>query len=291
MKQNKQYAINRLFFFFIIIGILLGVTTVPMAMEELSLGIIMGIMAACTLITPFILMPTYYAFDKEGVTLCYLLLPSERYLWKNVTAVTVHIDPKSMGLANFFLLEGTSEGTRRFYMDSHIRKSGRTKRLLEKYWHKKIGGYYFAELKSKSKRRLEKEELATKAHLTDEIVQTERNARAEARRVLQPLSVKAEELGLSLNYEFLFLTSDLELHKRRPTSDYDYTAAIELSLPEESDEARILCLDARLLQVHLTKKAYQGTEIENALVQMEDELEKAFTKIRKYGFEQYLTRH
>lgn len=291
MNNKKQYAINRLFFFFMIIGALLGVTAIPVAMEEISLGIIMGVMAAGILVTPFLLMPTYYVFDNEGVTLAYLLLPSERYLWANVTSVTVHIDPKSMGLANFFLLEGQVEGKHRFYMDSHIRKSGRTKRLLEKYWHKKINGYYFAELKSKLKRRVEKEELATKLHLANEVIPMERQMRAEARKVLKPLCDKAEELGLSLNYEFLFLTSDLELHKRRPVSGYDYTAEIELSLPGETDEGRILCMDVRLLQVRLLRKGYFGTVYDNAFENLEGELNQAFAKIQKNGFEKHLTRH
>ena len=119
----------------------------------------------------------------------------------------------------------------------------------------------------------------------------ERKMRAEARKVLQPLAAKAEELGLCLNYEFLYLTSDLELHKRRPAASYDYTATVELSLPDETAEERILCMDAKLLQVQLTKKGYCGSDHEFALDQMEGELKKAFEKIQNYGFEKYLTRH
>ena len=161
MKNKHQYALNRLFFCFILIGLFFAVTVAPLAMEEISLGIIMGMIATGLLVTPLILMPYCYRFDTDGITLRYLFVKNERYLWKNVRTVTVHTESKSIGVSNYFELEANPEGNRLFYMEGHVRKSGRTQRLLETYWQKKITGYYYEELKSKLTRRLEKEELAT----------------------------------------------------------------------------------------------------------------------------------
>ena len=142
IKKKRQFALNRLFNHLIIVGlILLWVSIECFADKDFAYGIGFGIASLLFIILTSIFTPFCYSFDEDGVSLCYVFLPTERYLWKNVsfiyvlntstTARTYFID---VFYATVFLIGGENEGEDRFYMKGHIRKSFRTKRLLEKYW-------------------------------------------------------------------------------------------------------------------------------------------------------------
>lgn len=72
----------------------------------------------------------------------YVFLPNERYLWRNIRAIEVSDDGTNSSqspwfdllFGKVFAISGHVEGELHFYMNGHIRKSWRTKRLLEEYW-------------------------------------------------------------------------------------------------------------------------------------------------------------
>lgn len=291
MKNTRRFAFNHLFLRFVIIGALFLVGAIPLTAQDPTPGILLLLIALGFLSFPAIFMPFYYHFDTEGVTFVYLFLHNERYLWKNVASVTENTEnglTHDLLFSGYYQIEGANEGKHSPYMEGKIRKSPRCKRLLEAYYTGRIQGDPTKELRTLAQRRAETEERITKQHLTDEIIPMEREKRAEVRRLVLPLAAEAESLGLSLQTEFLYITPDLREYNSRPHGGYSYTALIKIGYPEETDEARILCLEAELIRVHLDKKAYIGTPNPTSVKKLYKALDDVFAKIRKNGFVYYL---
>ena len=81
MNSDKrvQLACNR----FLIYGMLLGGFFAWMAVDYIQEGTIgagigSGVVALGVIVIVLLLMPWGYRFDQKGITICYLLLPSER---------------------------------------------------------------------------------------------------------------------------------------------------------------------------------------------------------------------
>ena len=153
MKNKKEIAFNKLFFLFVILGVIsLAVGFVVTGEEISAFGIGCIIVGLVFLTGGSIMAPCCYCFDSDGVTCYYVFLPKERYLWKNIRNICVKRDGYSeseileMIFSYVFEIKGKAEGKQHFYMQGQISRSFRTKRLIEKYWHKGISG-----LKSKKK--------------------------------------------------------------------------------------------------------------------------------------------
>ncbi len=288
MNKKHTTAFNKLFLLFCLLGIVFVGGAAALLMTELSLGIIAMVIAATFLVVPVVLMPLCYRFDNESVSFVYIFLPTERYLWQNVKAVTVHMESGHFGgivFDSYFQLDGKVEGKALFYKEGRIRKSSRTQKLLEQYWQGKIVGFYTSEIKTMAQRKADAEQRASKEHITDEIVPLEREKRAEARRLLNPLVAEAEKQNLSLSFSFYFITPDLTEHTVRPPKDYHYTVVVSLCRPEENDDSRILTVDAELLHVRLHRRGYRGVSMDNALKNLAGILEDTLQKAQKNGFE------
>lgn len=186
-----------------------------------------------------------------------------------------------------FDIHGDVQGKERLYMEGHIRKSRRTKRLPEKYWDGTIIGYWWEDVKHWWDKRVAKKEKVIKQHLTDEIAPMERNARAEARAVIAPFVDRAVQLGLDLRIKYLYVTKEREEQNSRPAADYTYMAYMEISRPGETDEDKIVCVSADLLYVRLGKTAYRGVENKAALSELTETLTTAMTEICNKGLDAY----
>ena len=290
MNKKHTTAFNKLFLLFCLMGIVFVTGAAALMLSTVSLGILAGAIALTFLAVPMILMPLCYRFDEEGVSFVYLLLPNERYLWTNIDSVTVHMESGHFGgmvFDSYFQLHGKVEGKDLFYKEGRIRKSSRTKLLLEQYWHGTIFGFYSSELKTLAQRRADAEQRASKEHITDEIVPMEREKRAEARRLLNPLVAEAEKLNLNLSFSFYFITPDLTEHTERPPKDYHYTVVVSLARPDEADAHRILTVDAELLHVRLHRRGYRGVAMDSALKNLETVLTDTLKKVQKNGFESF----
>ena len=156
MKKRKQFALNKLFNFCVVFGLFFAYCSIVCFQDnDATLGLVFGAIALAFIVLPAMFTPYCYTFDSEGVSLRYIFLPTERYLWKDIHAIevedisTYNSDEAIVYLfyAIVFSIKGTNVGKRRFYMNGHIRKSLRTKYLLEKYWDGTITGYMFEDTK------------------------------------------------------------------------------------------------------------------------------------------------
>lgn len=144
MKEKQEFARNRWFNLFALFGIVFARLTVWSLSGkdvELKMAFLFGIIAAVLLLSGFVFSPFCYSFDSEGVSACYLFFSNERYLWPNISSITVEVDNYDIEyrLLDFlfsqtFRIKGIPEGPKRFYMRGCICKTRRTKRLLTKYW-------------------------------------------------------------------------------------------------------------------------------------------------------------
>lgn len=294
--MRKQYARNKLFNLWMILGLICaGISIDSFGSSDLAWTIIFGVLALLFLIATPLLTPAFYAFDAEGVSLCYAFYPTERYLWKDIYAIEVEDrDHGTGGRAGIFsILElfysvvftiyGKNVGISRPYMNGHIRKSIRTKHLLEKYWDGTITGYLLEDIKNRIQQRRNKKVAHVQAHLTDEIVPMEREIRAYAREWLSPFAEQAKQQDFELKTEYLYITSDFDKLKSRPQKGYTYSLTVELSLPNETDEERICVISVDLLYVRLGKTAYRGVKNEHAEEEVRlalDEGLKAVSKLK-----------
>lgn len=297
MKNKKQYALNKLFNTLVILGLILAWGSIYYFIHnDYALGFGFGAAALIFIVLPSIFTPYCYAFDSEGVSICYVFLPKERYLWKNIRAIevedkTINYSSKSnifdFLFATVFSIEGAPVGKRRFYMDGHIRKSFRTKYLLEKYWDGTITGYMFEDLKNWFNKRKAKKQAEIKEHLTDEVAPMEQEMRRQAKDLLKPFVAEAKQYNLEIKSKYYYITSDGEELHYRPKENYTFTLISEISRFNERDENRIVTLSIDLLYVRLGKTAYRA--VKNELI--EEEFKYTFSdtlnEIYKSGIEAY----
>jgi len=255
-----------------------------------------GLVGLILIVLPAIFTPYCYAFDSEGVSLCYVFLPVERYLWKDIHAIEVEdiklgtasrVTIFDFFYASVFSIKGTNVGESRFYMNGHIRKSFRTKRLLEKYWDGTITGYLFEDAKKWIDKRKAKKHSQIKAHLTDEVVAMEREIRAETRELLKPFIAQAKQYNLDIKEKYFYITEDFEELKSRPKEGYTYTLVAEISHFNETDQNRIVVVSVDLLYVRLGKTVYRGVKNKHIKEELEFTFSDVLNEINKNGIEVY----
>ncbi len=292
--MKRQIALNKLFNILIISGVVCGIGTYLLALEgELLFAILCAVFGLALILGAAVATPACYLFDEEGVSFCYVLRLNERYLWSNVHSINEEYiaTGKSSAIdvfyASVFKIEGQVEGKERPYMKGHMRKSFRTKYLLKKYWDGRIEGGFFDGIIEWARKRRMKNTGEVKEYLTDEVGHMEYNVRLKAEEWLKPFFAQAEQFGLELRSEYLYVTDDFEEYENRPDGEYTYVMRVEIARPNDTDENRMLYLWADLLYVRLGKDAYRGVENKKALKEFGLEFSETFNEIKEIGFEEY----
>jgi len=290
MAKKREIALNRVFNFSVIIGIVFILISVELFSENdykwalgfLAAGVI--VIACAALFTPYC-----YSFDDEGISLCYVLLPKERYLWKDIRSIEVEDTGGSERFILDFLftmvfaIEGECVGKRMFYMQGHVRKTLRTKRLFEKYWDGNITGYLFEGLK----KRINKRNSKKLTYSTEEIVPMEREVRAETRELIKPYIAQAMQYDLDLKTRYVYITDDFDESNSRPNDNYTYTLLIEISHFNETDENRIVEIGVDLLHVRLGKTSFRGIKSKNIQKDIDESIPEVLDEIVKNGIDVY----
>lgn len=295
MNERKQIALNKLFSLYMVVGFLFwGGAIGSFIQNDTAFGLGLSAVALLFTVLPAIFIPFCYAFDREGVSLCYIFLPVERYLWKDIHAIEVEntsTSSKSIIIEIFyayvFAIKGTNVGKTRFYMEGHVSKSFRTKKLFEKYWDGTITGYLFEDTKERINARRTKKQKRIKAHLTDEIVPMEREIRAKAREWLGPFVAQAKHYDLEIKTKYLYITEDLEELNSRPQKGYTYMLLAEIARFGETDENRNVVVSVDLLFVRLGKTAYRGVQNAHAKKELDNIFSDVLNEICKNGIEVY----
>lgn len=145
MKTNKEFALNKSFFLFVLLGVFVLSLGCYIIIDKVNAGSIgICLIGLFLLIGGMIKEPLCYGFDENGITLYFVLYPKEIYLWKNIRKIKNtkgYSGSKpilSMIFSNVYEISGKPEGKKHFFECGTISKSFRIKKLLEKYWHKKI---------------------------------------------------------------------------------------------------------------------------------------------------------
>lgn len=296
MNKRKNYALNKLFNFCMVLGLLVAFGAKELLEEKsFAWGLGFGVAALLIMLPPAIFTPYCYAFDGEGISLCYIFLPVERYLWKDIYAIEVedkfctshHLVLIEFFYENVFSIKGANVGKNRFYMTGHVRKSFRTKHLFEKYWDGTITGYLFEDVKKWVDKRRAKKQAYIKSHLTDEVVSMEREIRSEVREWLSPFAEKAKLCDLDIKASYVYITHDFDELNSRPDEGYTYTLVMEIAHFNETDENRIVIVNVDLLYVRLGKISYRGVKNKNAKEELESSLSTVLDEISKIGIDTY----
>ena len=298
MNNKREIALNKLFNVCIISGLLLARVCVEFILGKfVGLAIGTGIATLLLIILPTLFTPYCYSFDSEGVSLCYVFLPTERYLWKDIQAIEVEYNGTSIKgrldvvfdifYASVFSIIGNNVGESRFYMQGYIRKSFRTKHLLEKYWDGEITGYLFEGAKKWFIKQRELRQTHIREHFTDEIVPMERDIRASARHWLNPFVAQAKQYGLDVKSKYIYITEDLKKSRSRPKEAYTYTLVAEIAHPDETDKSRVVDVSVDLLYVRLGRTAYRGVPNPHAEEEFRFYMTEVLDEIGKNGLAAY----
>ena len=299
MKTRRHIVLDRMAFIYVIFGILFGEFFVAFIQEaEVFLCILFGV-PTIALLVGLVMTPCYYIFDNEGVTLGYLFLPRERYLWGNIREIEIEFDPLFSGgnssrvcfflilARRVFSISGYVEGERKFYMKGRVRKTFRTKRLFEKYWDGTITGYFWDDAKSWWNKKRKKQQHKAKS-ITKEVIEIENQARGKAKDIVAPYHNEAMQYGFEMRKRFVYVTEKHEELNSRPPQGYTYTMMLEVSRPGEMDEDKIWCVDIDLVYVRVGKSSYKGIENKHAAEEMGFWLRDALEGIKNQEFESWL---
>lgn len=294
MKIKKKYALNKLFNICMVLGVFFGLVSWLLLQdgESFAMGIGMAVVALLFIVLPTFFTPYCYAFDSAGVSFLYVFVPTERYLWKDIHAVEADYDNfGTYDIWDFFFSEvfhliGKNLGKKRFYMKGNMRKSFRTKRLLEQYWDGEIEGLFWEDAKEWLSKRRGKKQAESKEYLTDEIAPMEREAQEKAEKWVAPFQQKAKEFGLALAIRYLYINDAFDELTSRPGGRYVYTLLATISLPGETNESRMVEFSVDLVFVRIGKGAYRGVENEMAQEEL-NELGAVLDEIHKEGIDIY----
>ena len=295
IKGERELALNKLFNFCLVWGLIFAAGSIGFFRDgDHPWGLGLGIAALLFIVLGAIFTPYCYAFDRDGVSLCYVFLPVERYLWNDIRAIEVEDtrDTAKTTLFDFFYayvfsIKGTNVGKYRFYMTGHIRKSFRTKYLLEKYWDGPITGYLFEDVKKWAHKRKTKKQSQKKAHLTDEIVPMEREIRAETREWLKPFIAQAKQYDLDIKANYFYSTKDFKELTSRPPEGYTYTLVAEIAHVNETHQDRTVLVDVDLLYVRLGKTSYRGVKNKNRKEELNFTFSDVLKEIHENGIDVY----
>ncbi len=293
--MKKQYALNKLFNFCILVGLFFGWGSIDFFLEgDIPWGLGFAIIALLFIVPASIFTPYCYAFDSEGVSFCYIFLPVERYLWDDIRdiKVTYNLDFSNDDIFDFlfdnvFGIRGTTVGPRKFYMNGHIRKTFRTKYLLEKYWDGEITGYTFERFQKWKRERKRQKQTDAQMYLTAEVIPMEQEARELTREWIKPYVTQAEQHNLYIKTNYYFVTKDFEELNSRPKEGYTYTLVAEIARFHEKDEDRIVVLSFDLVYVRLGKTAYRGVKNEHLQEEFQLTFSEVLNDIYKNGIEAY----
>ena len=294
MKNKKQFALNKLFNFCLVLGLLCAWCSINFFCDnDKAWGWGFFVASLIFIVPASIFTPFCYSFDTEGVSLCYIFLPTERYLWKDIYSIEVEVKSFDSSRASLFELfyafvfsiNGTNVGKKRFYMNGHIRKSFRTKYLLEKYWDGTITGYLLEDVKKWFSKRSKKKQTQIKTYLTDEVVALEKEAKAETSEWLKPFTAQAKQYDFDIKSKYLYVTNDFEDLNYRPNKGYTYTLVSEIARFNETDETRIVEVSVDLVYVRLGKSAYRGVKNKHLKEELESNFSDVLNEIMQNGIE------
>ncbi|MBE6542981.1 MAG: hypothetical protein E7675_01130 [Ruminococcaceae bacterium] len=286
IKAPRQFAMDKQFNAFVVLG-LATIALGAFSFDENDIGFFVFLMLLGTFFIAggAFAIPYGYFFDKDGVSVMYVFYSEERYLWRNIYYIMATYDSLSsrnpildLVFSQVFEIGGDVEGKHRFYMNGHIRKSRRTRKLIEKYWDGRIT----KEGENTKKKSKKAKELKL---LSDEVAALERQVRAESRRWVEAFKGKAESLGLEIRSEYIYITPNFDERKSRPNSPYKYTMILEICNIGEKDEDKIILIDADLINVRLGKRAYRGVINKKAEAEFYSIMEQTLDEIRKNGIE------
>lgn len=294
--EKKQIATNKWFNYYIFIGVfMLIMGFVFIDTEEKSIGILGFVCCLISFSLAIISEPFCYVFDSEGVSLLYVFHKKERYLWKNIRFIKVGYESVYSSWRSkvitpshtTFDIDGDVEGEERRYMKHYIRKSIRTKHLIEKYWDGTVTGYELENVKKKFEKWQGKKQKQIDAHFTDEAVKSERKVRAKIREATKACVENAKSYNIDIKVKFFYVISSGEELTSRPDENYRYTACAEISYIGETDEDRIVETDEDLLFVRFGKTGYKCTENKKSAESFAQTLEEVVATICEKGIEFY----
>jgi hypothetical protein len=184
--------------FGLLAGNVVAAISVALLIERDGAGWIGLILALILLSVAIFITPVLYLFDKDGVNCVYFVFSNERYLWNQISSISLEMDSGRYN-GRFYQIKGRPQGERKKHMNGEIRKTIRTKRLLHRYYNGTIEG------ESSWKGFRSKQKKVQSASIdADEVMTMEREMRARVKEALVPIVDRARVNDLAISVEYLY---------------------------------------------------------------------------------------
>jgi len=290
---KKEIAFNKLFWLFEIVGAVFAEMSVAFCRDDdFAVAYICAAFCFFMCVLPVVFIPFFYLFDTDGVTLCYIFLPNERYLWKNIYGIEV----RSVGSSDvsifdiifrIYKIDGYVEGKNRFYMIGEVAKSTRTKKLIGKYWDGQVEGYFFDNANSWIAKNFGRKKIQKKGLVIDDALEAERAARKDVSACINMFTDRVGQYNLVMMPEYTYVTRDFEESASRPLERYTYKVTVNISELNETNKERIVSWSEDLVYVRITKTAYRAVKKRGAINSLSETLEIILDEIGKNGFKSF----
>lgn len=138
MNMKKTLVNGRLLFMVILFSLLIILGAVAWSPDDWAENVFMIGLGTVLVIGTFLLLPCAYRFDEHGVTLYYGFVIRTRAEWKEIRYVREQFGGASFPWWSEYCIGGFSAKFP-LYREGRLPKTKKTTKLLQTYWHKKIG--------------------------------------------------------------------------------------------------------------------------------------------------------
>ena len=137
--KKRQIAINTHLWFPIVIFAIFVLIAISCAAEQNTGAAIGFFMATLLPLFAFLVSPMYYVFSEESVEVVYLWGQKEEIEWDSIKSIHLLGSWVSRGDASpHFHIAYPTNKKRLFFMNGDISKTGKTKKLIKKYYKKDV---------------------------------------------------------------------------------------------------------------------------------------------------------
>ncbi len=137
-ENKNEIALNTHLFLYLFIFAFFQLFADISPLEHDVIGAIVFVLFNVCIIFVFFISPLYFVFDECSVTIVYHFGQRESILWRDILSVYIKDKRIGKGILTNYVFNYPRKEQRKFFIRGEIPKTRKTKKLIEKYYKKKI---------------------------------------------------------------------------------------------------------------------------------------------------------
>ena len=190
MRRRVKYHVflDRRQIFFAAFVAMLVIAAISELTAPSGVGLLWLVWIAMTLflLTFTLILPCLYIMSDQGITIVYMLGFLRRYIpWNTVRKLEVCYPKRCKSLpyvTDTFAIHGQAQGKQFIFTDNEIVRTRRARKLLERYTGHPVEGFRIDSLRTRRKKRKEKQEIDRRRQERQARVERSREAKRSEKR-------------------------------------------------------------------------------------------------------------